>query len=223
MDGFHRSNTQQIVEEQMKRLSIAGLCCCGCFLLILLGLQITLCVYMGIYAFNNPDSEGWYGIVKGTKMMDSQEALRQAGAFALEDVHSNFVIWFQWGFANALTFAGYSSCIPFMAMFPPLALLMQCCSCYGGCSLLAWYITGLVWRCRTSGAFASGDLIVGDLDEDAWISQITASDSHFQYESGKFIWGFYVASWISMGVICCLCCCYTLIMASFGASIMFKQ
>ena len=36
-------------------------------------MSITLTCYLGIYAFDNPNSEGWYGVIDGEKTMNSEQ------------------------------------------------------------------------------------------------------------------------------------------------------
>ncbi len=73
-----------------------------------------------------------------------------------------------------------------------VAILVGCClfitekaacignlaGCLYGCSTLAFYITGLVYRCRQSGNYASGDIkAIADISEDEWISLIEDDDT----------------------------------------------
>ena len=79
-----------------------------------------------------------------------------------------------------------------------LASLGMCC---GG---TAWWITGIVWRFRSEGAYAAGDLVPEGKSVDDWDTEISDEDSLFQYKSGKFMFIYYVICWSCMA-LSCLC------------------
>ena len=66
----------------------------------------------------------------------------------MDHVHDHFVAWFMWGFCS------------FIPMFVclPIPVIGSCMSLCANCSLIGWWIAGMVWRLRTSGKFASGDV-----------------------------------------------------------------
>ena len=76
--------------------------------------------------------------------------------------------------------------------------------CGAGCGGLAWWIAGIVWRFRSDGAYAAGDVLPNGKELEAWQTEIEAEGSLFQVKSGKFMFIFYVITWSSMG-LCCLC------------------
>ena len=47
----------------------AILCCCVCA-----AMPVTLIVYLGIYAFNNPDPDAWLGIADGKNTLFATDA-----------------------------------------------------------------------------------------------------------------------------------------------------
>ena len=66
--------------------------------------------------------------------------------------------------------------------------------CFYGCSMVAWWVAGIVWRFRPAGKYASGDMIPVDVSETEWLEEtITVDDSIYQYLTGYFIKIFYVA------------------------------
>jgi hypothetical protein len=190
MDGFK----SQIVGAGACGIAISGLCaltCCGGF--------ITFCVFLGKYAFANPNSACFYGT--DAAGAESITGVNNAEG-TLTDVHGDFVTWFTWGFVQQM--------IPMIGAL--LITLSTCihhglgsfCSglvgCGAGCGGLAWWIAGLVWRYRASGKFASGD----SLDE----AQVTAMEdteaagNFYQISSGRFMSVYYMICFIILGVSC---------------------
>ena len=176
---------------------------------------IALVVFLGKYSFNNPDADAWYGVTTNAVTGITTEGLftseiAAGTATELDDVHSHFVVWFLWGFIQSLAPCGIAIVAGILGL-----INAQAASCCGGllfaswnCSGLAWYIAGLVWRCRQSGSFASGDIMPANSTEEAWMTEITADGSLYQYSSGNFIWTYYLIGWIIMGSLCglgCLC------------------
>ena len=197
------------------QLQGAGLCAQICSIISVLAIcagYITLTVYLGQFAMNNPNGDGWYGIVNGQQVMDTKASFDRRAATAgntvtdLDHVHDHFVTWFMWGFINHCGVLGSALliCIP---CCPPVLGCFQC-------SNFAWWIAGMVWRLRESGSFASGDIMTADANEDAWINQIKESNV-YQYESGNFMWVFYMITWILMGVGCICGCVGRVVLYSY--------
>ena len=134
---------------------------------------IVLCVYQGIYAFNNPDNEAWLGVVPGgeNKLFADQEAGNLDKATGLVDIHGRFVTWFLWGFLTSLSPLALGILFLITTLINPN--LGGCCgafnACAVGCSGLAWWITGIVWRFRADGAFVSGDLVPEGKTQEEWL------------------------------------------------------
>ena len=192
------------MDQYKSQLEGAGMCVqltaclCAC---AKLAAFITFWVYLGIFAFNNPDNQAWYGVTAGVEGLSADQPA--ATATDVVDIHGRFVNWFLWGFINLVVccggglFAGiFSASVP---------VLGQCCgflaSC-SGCSGLAWWITGMVWRLNAAGSFASGDAIPAGTTEEDWKTAISAEDSLFQYSSGNFMYTYLLITWILMGVSC---------------------
>ena len=192
------------------------LCLVSCAFAIL---PIVMTVYLGIYAFNNPDSEAWLGLSKSGKEEDfalfkDEAAGKAAQATELVDVHGRFLVWFLWGFiaqlspiAVVILTSIFTLCHPGFGSF--CGGVLGCAQC---CGTLAWWITGIVWRFRADGAYAAGDIIPEGTTIEDWEKKISAQDSLFQYSSGKFMFFFYVISWS----LCACSCTISLIGALIG-------
>ena len=86
------------MQYQGKGVLAAVICCvCACF-----GLGITATVYMGIYAFNNPDAPAIYYETLGGKPELASPDNVPLGALEIDDIHDRFVTWFYWGFFQCL-------------------------------------------------------------------------------------------------------------------------
>ena len=138
---------------------------CGC-----LAAAVAFVVYLGIFAFNNPNAEAIYGVnVDGSEaLFPTMEAAELVKATDLDDVHGNFVNWFLWGFIQQIVTCASPLLGALCMMVSPqvASAVMGLLGCASGCGGLAWYITGLVFRCRQSGNFASGDIIPANTTEE---------------------------------------------------------
>ena len=131
-----------------------------------LALLITYVVYLGKFAFSNPDNPCWY-------VTSSWHEPNLTGIAPIEnedgdipdnytDVHGHFLRWFKMFFW--LHIASFATC---------------CCSgclaqknkevamrCLGGCGFIAFitlfwiWIKGMVWRYSAAGHMASGDYLL---------------------------------------------------------------
>lgn len=131
-------------------------------------------------------------------------------------MHSRFVGWYQWVFITNVT--------PLFGFLIVRLLkevnesLSKCTNgCFGmifGCSTLAWFITGLIWRFNSVGRFAAGDVVPVGADPESWNQAIMSQESLFQANSAKMMIIIYLLSFgamalaiISCFVICSLFCC----------------
>ena len=70
------------------------------------------------------------------------------------------------------------------------------------CSGLAWWIAGIIWRFRSNGSFAVGDLPQDGYDETKWYDEVVlAEGSLYQHATGRFMLIFYLVSWGLMVLI----------------------
>jgi len=90
----------EILKTTIRGASSGFMCVC-CFALSVV--PIVFLVYLGIYAFNNPDQDAWYGLVKTEQtLFTTEDAGKMVGAENLVNIHSRFVVWFLWGFIQML-------------------------------------------------------------------------------------------------------------------------
>ena len=165
------------------------ICSCGC-----LAGFITFMVYLGKYAFSNPDPLAWYvegdnGYLTLTPPAENAEGI--------VDIHGEFVLWFTWMFANMCfyvvmpVFMGIGMCL--MASSPMIGNIFNgLVGCGSMCSGLIVWIMGMVWRFSAAGKYASGDDV----------AEGVAGDALEQTSSGKFIGIYYLISWIILGTMC---------------------
>ena len=82
---------------------------CG---VLLFGIGVTLTVYLGIYAYNNPDPQNCWVVKDLHQCQPSKQlVLAKAKEFAIDvtegyplEMHRLFVTWFRWGFWTAIVF-----------------------------------------------------------------------------------------------------------------------
>lgn len=179
---------------------------------------ITFCVYLGVYAFNNPDKEAWIGIVNidanERVIFKTKGAVEAANAVQVVDIHARFVSWFLWGFINW-----------FAPLFIVLLAVLTCSinqifgaiavsalSLASACSATAWFIVGAVWRFNLDGQYASGTLIPSGKTPEEWNQTIIEQGSHYQVNSGRFMKYFYMICFILVSLNCIITslgCCVT--------------
>ena len=226
MDGFAR---QADPGEVFKMVRGAGTCMavisCICSLACL-SIFLTFVIYLGIYAFDNPDNEAWYQSYSGPVNGETVEiagltptAEFPAGLpFPTTDltleavpVHARFVTWFTWGFLNTMLCCTF--CCGAVLISRVAQSLVGCCFCLmacTNCSGFVWYIMGLVWRLNKAGRFASGDILpYGVPDWPTYEAAIEATPEDqmlLQLQSGQFMWVYFVISWVLMGTAC-VCGC----------------
>ena len=177
-------------------------CCASSICIVLFGVWLTFMIYLGVFAFDNPDKDVWLGHMqesgdKAVKMQlfSSYEELTAANANSHVHMHGRLVAWFTWGF--------YQFILP-IALLPIVACLLICGGpvaglfCYAatmlscGCSVMAWFITGIIWRWSTDGQFAVGTLIPSGKTADEWSTITKAEGSLYQVKSGNFMAYYYL-------------------------------
>ena len=144
----------------MKNMGPAGMVGAGLCTLICCSPFVVLTVYMGIYAFNNPDKETWYGIDAAGEqaLYPGPTEGEQAGARELVDMHHRFHVWFLWGFIQLLVPCA-SICILPIAQAIGLGGIMSFLLGSGAsCGAFAWWVAGIVWRFRSDGSYTAGDI-----------------------------------------------------------------
>jgi len=168
-------------------------CCAG---------GITFMVYLGKYAFDNPDVDGVWAVEEPALKMQ----MGDQGNDAAVPVHDNFVKWFLWGLIQCLIMpAGMCLAGICMVISQPLG------TCFGGltgcaglCGGLAWWICGIIWRFNRVGQYAAGD---GDKANDHTMSlegddMSAAQILMVQYSSGNFMRIYYLITWSIFAIMC---------------------
>ena len=128
-------------------------------------------VYLGIYAFANPNTAAWYGETI------SVDGVFTPGLFAdpttisvpLVDIHGQFVTWFFWGFIQVMI--PFAICIFGAISYTMISnklgnIVSSVIGCSIGCGGLAWWITGMIWRFSTAGKYASGEIVPAGMDSE---------------------------------------------------------
>ena len=106
-------------------LTGANLAVATCMCSIMVALFITLVTYMGIYAFNNPDSSQCWVIKDLDSPMPSKEgAIMKAEALGITvadgypvEIHKLFKVWFIWGFWAHIYLVVSSTCFHSLEKF----------------------------------------------------------------------------------------------------------
>ena len=184
-------------------------CCAG---------AITMVVYMGIYAYSNPDPADCFW-VEGLTQTSVTSAGATASALASSivipegqplNVHLVFTTWFAWGFW---------SCIGPIIAGPVLAIIACLCKnqpmvtgilggltgCATCVSFLCWFIFGLIWRWGSMGQASTGAALperdAASTDE-AWDVIVAKEklDHGLQISSGNFMNVLLILQCISYGI-----------------------
>ena len=173
---------------------IGCLCTLGCC-----AAQVTLIVYLGIFAFNNPDKEAWYGVDSNGdgKLFEQESDATITGDTDLKDVHGLFRLWFLWGFITALAPCASAPVLAIANCIHEMVgkFLGAIISCGIGCGGLAWWISGIVWRFNAAGSFSTGD----KMTEEERIAAFEDETSLYQLRSGNFMLIYYIIVWSIMG------------------------
>ena len=134
---------------------------------------VVLFIFLGVFGLKNPDKASLNFNSAKFEELDKQDKNDYV------NVHARFVKWFVWGFL-----------IYFMAITS--ALLVQlgvkiskacgsaCCfvlTCGNCCSILAWYMVGIVWRFNHNGMYASGDIVPVNKTDKEWRQELYKESS----------------------------------------------
>jgi hypothetical protein len=168
---------------------------------IILTLFITLTVYCGVYAYNNPDpGNAW--IIKGvdSPSLTKSAAVDKATADGVTvpegypiDMHKVMVAWATWGFwQNLILVAIFALSIAIGTCAPKAFAVMGSLTGLGWMlGTILWLVFGGIWRYSNGGMIASGDRLekADGQDEAAWKSSLDAASKSngYQLASGKFM------------------------------------
>ena len=114
-------------------------------------------IFLGVYAFENPDEQAYY--LAGTDTTEPALVREFSAAVAdrVTDIHDGFVLWFTWMFFNIVLFWALILMHPALALFSE-GVLRMCRIVLGllfSLSMLAAWTMGVVIRYGEAGSFAS--------------------------------------------------------------------
>ena len=186
--------------DAMKNSGWAKASCCA-ISLIVVGVFATATVFLGIYAFNNPDPEACW-VVKG---MDDPTTTRDAAVNEADtksvditegypvDMHRIYIAWFTWGFYAKVA----------MTALMIISMLVGCWKekagmIVGSISMglyvtngIVWAACGALWRFSGAGLIAAGDKLERDFDvtDDVWEAQLQLAQDErgIQIKNGRFM------------------------------------
>ena len=120
-------------------------------------LIISFTVYMGIYAFNNPNPPCWYS---DAGLTAADPGVTAEFPNAAQPIHDQFVTWFLWGFINQLVWLALPLCWCSTGWMPGECKFHFWSTSVGVCaSSTAWWVAGMCWRYGVAGQYASGDAL----------------------------------------------------------------
>mmetsp|Transcript_23076 Transcript_23076/g.30711 ORF Transcript_23076/g.30711 Transcript_23076/m.30711 type:complete len:127 (-) Transcript_23076:370-750(-) len=117
---------------------------------------LTFVIYLGIYAFNNPDREAWVGLAAETNdrtLFRAHAELDASKAIQVVNIHSRFTAWFFWGFINWFAPLFIVTCAVLTCSINQFCGLVtiSALSLASACSATAWFIVGAIWRFNKDG------------------------------------------------------------------------
>ena len=153
-------------------------------------------VYLGIYAYNNPEPQAYY--LEPTSTEPAQLVpLADTNAEGVVPIHDQFILWFTWMFYSQLVWFPFA-CTTIVLLRMNLRGTFQLLFCGLNCNAFVVYILGIVYRFGEAGRYASN----GYLDPGAEPTLL------MQPKNGFFLALFYILTWSLLGC-CCLCgCCF---------------
>ena len=148
------------------------------------------------------------------------------GARNLTNIHARIVNWFLFGFILMIG-PFFIATVSYMGAVIHKNLAWALCNMgilLLGCSTVAWFIVGIVFRYSRKGRYSAGTVLPPDTDKDDWLATIKADGTLYQYYSGQFMNNFFVVAFILLvvsiatGVLvsCYACCCVGGSSSKFG-------
>ena len=154
---------------------------------IVAGVFTTATVYLGIYAYKNPDPLNcWITRDVFVPSLTKEEAINAVKGLDVEpiegypvEMHKIYLVWFLWGFWAKLVFAALIA-----------ATVGVCYASYNGGLIVAsisvglyavnsivWLIVGGIWRFSKGGMTAAGDRLVRPegASDDEWNKQLESA------------------------------------------------
>ena len=174
----------------------------GCIIssVIVGGIFLTATVYLGIYAYNNPDPNSCWVIRElDTSFRTKEEVIQRAQIVDIEipegypmEMHKLWIAWFTWGFWSKiililLTIFSYSISYASTNIATVLGAISYGLYITNG---LVWLAMGAVWRFSDPGMIAAGEKLArksSQSDQD-WNKAVTEAVelNGYQRKSGLF-------------------------------------
>ena len=165
------------------------------------GVWTTAMVYLGIYAYNNPDpKECWVVRDLHSAWPNKADAVARADAMDIDvtsgfpmEMHQVYVVWFLWGFWSKVILA-ISLILAFSTSFCneycSKIIVFLAGGLYSAQGII-WLGIGAVWRYSKAGMVASGDELArrtGTSDQ-LWEQMVEAAriTNGYQIQSGRFM------------------------------------
>mgnify|MGYP007023081433 CR=1 FL=1 len=143
---------------------IFGIICC----VLATGVMATVTVYLGIYAYKNPDPKAcWVVRDLHTSGLTKSDVIARSNAMGIDivdgypmEMHKVYVVWFLWGFwANVAILALNVLLMPLGFMKKErTGMILGSVFCGFYCiNTFVWLAFGGIWRFSKAGVVASGD------------------------------------------------------------------
>jgi len=154
--------------------------------LLLLTTFIVLTVYLGQYAFSNPDpSSCWItkgvdaaALTKDAAILKAKEASVDVPEGYPVEMHRVFVAWAMWGFLQNAVMITVIALTIILVAFVPIMPTIASVTGMGWCiGTILWLVFGAIWRYSFGGGVSSGDRLVrdDDISDDKWKATLEAS------------------------------------------------
>ena len=165
---------------------------------------ITLVVFLGIYAYNDPTPYATPGLgCYITEDATNSTTLPVSGTNPI-NVQARWNTWFVWAFWTYI--AGFAlapamSCLGiFCAEFA--AILKSCGVCLIGLASIGVLVVGSIWRFDSAGRICAGENLNISSDSDA---KVAANSFGTMYSAGRFLKIYLIIMYCLIGSFCGLC------------------
>jgi len=192
---------------------------------------LAITIYLGIYAFSNPDSKSCWVVHDLESPMPTKEGAKmKADAMGIDvsegypvEMNKLFRTWFTWGFWSKIYLMVTS------ILFGSLGKYCVNASDFLGkisCGLymlngFVWIVFGAIWRYSDAGSIASGDKLERpeDATDEEWNNGLEAArkTNGYQFSSGTFMHLYVVCVFGGLFLLCAAgtfvtisttCCCF---------------
>lgn len=150
---------------------------CG---ITVVGIFITITVYLGIFAYNNPDPAKCWVVKDLHQCQPTKELIiNKAKEFQIDitdgypmEMHKVVVAWFVWGFFAKVAFIALIV-LSGIAAFMGSKVGSFCGACTTGLYIangVVWLCFGAIWRFSSAGQIMAGDKLerVANISDEEW-------------------------------------------------------